>query len=204
MQSAEEEHVAPVDLQHEGFQKKLIKKEDEDDSYYCEVSLIPPELVPSVELLFSEDQQCGGFQMKPVKKEEPEDEDELKISGEGTIIPVELVTSEEHLTPEDQQCGGFQMKPVKKEEAEEEDELKLNKDFFCSSCPRSSTTQNHLHNHIRSCNHDKYDDALVKIKTEHEDLTSYREVWCAGDELSLRSRDGVSAAHRAGYLVNQL
>ncbi|XP_062844747.1 zinc finger protein 420-like, partial [Trichomycterus rosablanca] len=58
-------------------------------------------------------------------------------------------------------------------EAEDKDELKLNKDFSCSSCPRCSTTQNHLHNHIKSCNHNKYD-ALVKIKTEHEDLTPTR------------------------------
>ncbi|XP_062846483.1 zinc finger protein 135-like, partial [Trichomycterus rosablanca] len=65
------------------------------------------------------------------------------------------------------------MKPVKKEEPEDKDELKLNKDFCCSSCPRSSTTQNQLHNHIKSCNHDKYE-TLVKIKTEHEDLTPTR------------------------------
>ncbi|XP_062875126.1 zinc finger protein 502-like [Trichomycterus rosablanca] len=129
MQSAEEGHVAPVDLQHEEFQIKIIKKEeDEEDDF----------------------------------------------SYEGSIIPVEIITSEEDLPPKDQQCGGFQMKPVKKEEPEDKDELKLNKDFSCSSCPRSSTTQNHLHNHIKSCNHDKYDDALVKIKTEHEDLTPTR------------------------------
>ncbi|XP_062873807.1 NACHT, LRR and PYD domains-containing protein 13-like [Trichomycterus rosablanca] len=77
MQAAGEGHITPVDLQHK-FQKKLIKKEedeDDDDDFFCEVTLIPAELVSSVNLLFSEDQQCGGFQMKPVKKEEPEDKD---------------------------------------------------------------------------------------------------------------------------------
>ncbi|XP_062841008.1 oocyte zinc finger protein XlCOF19-like isoform X2 [Trichomycterus rosablanca] len=113
-----------------------------------------------------EDLQNDGFQRKLIKEEDG------SYFCEGSIIPV--VISEEHLTPVDQQCGGFQMKPVKKEEPEDKDELKLNKDFCCSSCPRSSTTQNHLHNHIKSCNHDKYDDALVKIKTEHEDLTPTR------------------------------
>ncbi|XP_062874635.1 zinc finger protein 32-like [Trichomycterus rosablanca] len=128
MLSAKEGHVTPMDLQNEGFQKKRIKKEEEEDeSYFCK----------------------------------------------GTIITVEHILSEGHFTPVDQQNGGFQMKPVKKEEPEDKDELKLNNDFSCSSCPRFSTTQNHLHNHIKSCNHDKYE-TLVKIKTEHEDLMPTR------------------------------
>ncbi|XP_062866068.1 uncharacterized protein LOC134328777 isoform X3 [Trichomycterus rosablanca] len=81
MQSAEEGHVTPIDLQNEGFQEKLIKKEEEEDgSYFCEGSFIPVEHVTSEEHLTPEDQQCGGFQMKPVKKEEAEDKDDLKLN----------------------------------------------------------------------------------------------------------------------------
>lgn len=35
MQSAEEEHVTPVDLENEEFMEKIIKEEDEDD--FCKL-----------------------------------------------------------------------------------------------------------------------------------------------------------------------
>ncbi|XP_062873717.1 zinc finger protein 239-like [Trichomycterus rosablanca] len=77
---------------------------------------------------------------------------------------------EEHINPVDVENEGFLKIVIKNEDDEDE---RLNKDFCCSSSPRSCTTQNHLHKHIKTPHSVKYE-TLVKIKTEHEDLTPTR------------------------------